>query len=523
MNQPKKIIIGTRGSQLALWQAHFTQKNLQDLGFDVELKIIKTRGDIITLSFDKIEGKGFFTKEIEESLLSNEIDLAVHSYKDLPTESPEGLLLAANSYREDAADWLLINPNSVDKTKELSLKLGAQVGTSSPRRKAQLLALRPDLQLVDIRGNVATRLSKAQTEFDAVVLAAAGLRRLGLPLDAYHLEKLVPQRSVPAPAQGVLAYQIRSNDTYMEQVVAQLHHQTVADCVWIERNILQKLGGGCQQPIGVYCEKDAEQQYHVWASRSRAWNEFPNRVYLKGNNKAELATQASNLLLNGEQKTVFVSRAITTDSYLSKALAAKGHSVVAMSLVNFTPVVFNHIPTTNWVFFSSRNGAYFFFSQNPTLSPNTKIAALGGGTAQTIREMGYAVDFIGHHTDTDAVARQFLEIAAVTAPNVPSVLFPQAEKSLQNVQKSLENKVIAHNLVVYKNEASTDFTLPNCEILIFTSPLNVQAYCARYPILSTQKIIAIGKTTAAELEKQHYNWYVIPHSTDELGLADICY
>ncbi len=523
MNQPKKIIIGTRGSQLALWQAHFTQKNLQDLGFEVELKIIKTKGDIVTLSFDKIEGKGFFTKEIEEALLANEIDLAVHSYKDLPTESPEGLLLAANSYREDPADWLLINPNAVDKTKELSLKLGARVGTSSPRRKAQLLALRPDLQLVDIRGNVATRLAKAQTELDAVVLAAAGLRRLNLPLDQYHLEKLSPQYSIPAPAQGVLAYQIRSNDTYMQQVAAKLHHQTVADCLWIERTILQQLGGGCQQPIGVYCEQDAQQNYHVWASRSTAWNEFPNRIYIKGTDKVELANQATELLLNPERKTVFISRKLNPDSYMYKALVAKRHIFASGSLVEFSPVPFDNLPITDWVFFSSRNAAYYFFSQNPTLSPNAKIAALGGGTAQAIREMGYAVDFIGHHTDTEAVAQQFLAAANNNNTTTVSVLFPQAAQSLQNVQKSLENKIIAHNVVVYDNKITGNFILPACEIVIFTSPLNVQAYCQKYPLLRTQKLVAIGKTTGKALEKFGYNWYIMPHSTDELGLADVCY
>jgi uroporphyrinogen-III synthase len=173
------------------------------------------------------------------------------------------------------------------------------------------------------------------------------------------------------------------------------------------------------------------------------------------------------------------------------------------------------------VFFSSRNAAYYFFSQNPTLSPHTKIAALGGGTAQAIREMGYAVDFIGHHTDTEAVAQQFL--AAANTTTTLSVLFPQAAQSLQNVQKSLENKIIAHNVVVYDNKITGNFILPACEIVIFTSTLNVQAYCQKYPLLRTQKLVAIGKTTGKALEKFGYDWYITPHSTDELGLADVCY
>src|SRR5690606_21809976 len=157
----KTIIIGSRGSDLALWQANFVKGQLEELGCEVEIKIIKTKGDRIQdLSFDKIEGKGFFTKELEACLLSNEIDLAVHSLKDLETTSPVGLQIAAVSERESPNDVLLIKPESVDKSSTLSLKKGAIVATSSARRKAWLMELRPDLSIVDMRGNVPTRIGK---------------------------------------------------------------------------------------------------------------------------------------------------------------------------------------------------------------------------------------------------------------------------------------------------------------------------------------------------------------------------
>lgn len=155
------LIIGTRGSELALWQARFVQSLLKDIGLDSELKIIKTQGDRIQhLSFDKLEGKGFFTKEIEEALLNGETDLAVHSHKDLPTEQPAGLIIAAVSGREDPSERLLIRKEAVDNRKKFSLRKQARVGTSAARRKSQLLAFRPDLILEDLRGNVPTRVQK---------------------------------------------------------------------------------------------------------------------------------------------------------------------------------------------------------------------------------------------------------------------------------------------------------------------------------------------------------------------------
>ena len=167
----RKIIIGSRGSDLALWQAHFTEGELQKLVHEVEIKIIKTQGDKIQhLSFDKLEGKGFFTKELEDALLRGDIDLAVHSMKDLPTTAPEGLVTTAVSYRADPADWLVINKTALEEGQLFQLKNNATVGTSSARRKAQMRDFRPDVVLKDIRGNVPTRLNKLrQGDFDAIL------------------------------------------------------------------------------------------------------------------------------------------------------------------------------------------------------------------------------------------------------------------------------------------------------------------------------------------------------------------
>ena len=251
------IKIGTRGSDLALWQANFVKSELEKLGCDVELKIIKTQGDKIQhLSFDKLEGKGFFTKEIEEALLDKTVDLAVHSHKDLETNQPDGLEIVAVSDRENPSDILLIQKDAYDPSKQLALKKGAIVGTSSARRKALLNAFRSDIEIKDLRGNVPTRIDKLrQQDYDAIVLANAGVSRLKIDLSEFHVEILKPQDFIPAPAQGVLGLQIRSNDEQTRKYVAKMNNAQVKSIINIERGVLNKLNGGCQLPLGVYAEK----------------------------------------------------------------------------------------------------------------------------------------------------------------------------------------------------------------------------------------------------------------------------
>ncbi|MEM1325732.1 MAG: hydroxymethylbilane synthase [Bacteroidota bacterium] len=286
----KIVRIGTRGSKLALWQAYFVQHQLQQIGVQSELEIIKTKGDKIQhLSFDKIEGKGFFTKEIEDQLLQGNIDLAVHSMKDLPTTMPEGLVISAVSYRENPADWLIIRKETVADDQLLKLKPNAIVGTSSARRKAQLLDFRADIELKDIRGNVPTRLRKLdEGQFDAIMLAAAGITRLEIDVDAYHIIKFDPREFVPAPAQGVLAYQVNESDVDIRRMLMKLHDRDVAQAVKIERKVLQLFDGGCHMPLGVYCRVDQMGNYHVWAAKADEWNAPLQHVQLSMSTSADL-------------------------------------------------------------------------------------------------------------------------------------------------------------------------------------------------------------------------------------------
>lgn len=238
------LVIGSRGSALALWQANWVKERLAGLGFASRLEIIKTTGDRITqVPLPEVGGKGLFTKEIEEALLDGAIDLAVHSLKDLPTALPAGLTLAAVPERADARDAVVGRPLG-------ELPSGARVGTSSLRRAAQLRRMRPDLAVESIRGNVDTRLRKLdEGRYDAILLASAGLHRLGW--ESRIAEWLPPEVMCPAVGQGALAVETRETGRGFE-VCQALNHAATRACVDAERTLLASLGGGCQVPIGAH-------------------------------------------------------------------------------------------------------------------------------------------------------------------------------------------------------------------------------------------------------------------------------
>ncbi len=258
----QKLIIGTRGSELARAQTAMMAAHIaQHTQLPIETRIIKTRGDVIQdVPLHQVDGKGFFTKEIEEALLAEEIDIAVHSMKDLPTECPAALQVAAIPEREQPNDLLLVR-NNLDTAETLrwGLPHGAVVGTSSKRRALQIQRFRPDIQIAELRGNVPTRIKKLlSSTYDAIVLAASGYRRLKLIPEGYHTYLLGLDEMLPAPGQGALAIQIRANDDMVAEVLEKLHDSATALAVEAERAVLEGLGGGCGMPLGVYAQPSAK-------------------------------------------------------------------------------------------------------------------------------------------------------------------------------------------------------------------------------------------------------------------------
>ena len=517
----RKLIIGTRGSDLALWQANFVKDRLAENNIEAELKIIKTQGDrILNLSFDKLEGKGFFTKELEEELLAGTIDLAVHSHKDLPTENPPGLVIAAVSEREDPADILLILKDCVDVRQKLSVKFGGIVGTSSNRRKAQLLAMRPDLEIQDLRGNVPSRINKLRDEaYDAIMLAKAGVVRLGLDLSEFHVEELAATELIPAPAQGVLAIQIREVDTELMAALQVLHHADVEQELAVERSLLKLFGGGCHLPLGCYCRK-YDDTYQVFVSKADEGDEFPDRLFLESESIDGLAERIIPYFDKGRQffKKVFISRDLSEHSYFRRAIEKLDIEVEARSLIRTVPVITKLDPyilrNIDWIFFTSKNAVEYFFELKPAFPKKVKFGVMGRGSEETLRRNGHFADYTGDDIDTEDVANDFAAIA-----NGQTILFPCAENSLRSIQQGLSAETKIIDLPVYETVLHDDVEGSTADVLVFTSPSNVEAYFTGNLLEPYQKVVAIGRSTGKRFDEMGVK-YVLPYSPDEIGLAE---
>ena len=286
--------IGARGSALAQWQANWVAGRLNSAGIETGQVIIHTHGDqVLDRPLRDLGVQGVFTKEIENALMDNRIDIAVHSYKDMPLVQPDGLAIIAVSPREDPSDMLVINRSAYDVTAPyFPLREGSIVGTSAVRRATQLQAYRPDLQSRDLRGNVQTRLRRLQDgEYSAIFLATAGVNRLDLKLDDFETAKLNSSFFVPSPAQGILAIEMRIDDPRAAIVRTLVNDETASQAVAFEREILRFFGGGCSQPLGVYARLE-ESQWHA----SLFWgNGRPGPIWLE--RQAETLEQLRETIL----------------------------------------------------------------------------------------------------------------------------------------------------------------------------------------------------------------------------------
>jgi hydroxymethylbilane synthase len=267
------IRIATRGSQLALWQANWVRSQLEAQGLTCELVRIETQGDREQVPFSKMQGQGFFTKAVQTAVLENRADVAVHCLKDLPSAITSGLMIAAIPEREDARDVLIANPESLveflDNSGKFGLKPGTIIGTSAVRRRAQVQAIDPNLELRELRGNVPTRIEKLRRgEYGAIILAAAGLNRLGLNLSDLYTRTLEPHEFVPAPGQGALALECRSEDANVIHALSNLNSKHARDTINVERGLMAKLDGGCQLALGAYATLEQNNwRLQVWYER----------------------------------------------------------------------------------------------------------------------------------------------------------------------------------------------------------------------------------------------------------------
>jgi hydroxymethylbilane synthase len=452
--------------------------------------------------------------------MNGTIDIAVHSHKDLPTTNPPGLIIAAVPEREDPAELLLILKDCVDVSHKLSLKKGAMVGTSSNRRKAQLLALRPDLNIEDLRGNVPTRVQKLRDEdYDAIVLARAGVNRLGLDLSEFHVEVIDPTEIVPAPAQGALAIQIRENDTELFNELQKINDAATVEEIAVERKVLNLFEGGCHMPLGCFCRKE-DGEFEVWTSKAETDEDFPDRLFLRAASTEGLAEQIVAKYAKDRKMPakVFISREVGENSYFRKALEKQNIEIDGRSLIRTFPIVNVlddfFLKNADWIFFSSRNGVEYFFKLNPVLPKKVKFGVVGRGSEDSLRKFGHLADFVGEGGEIEEVAQDF----AATADG-QTVVFPRAQDSLLTMQKFLtpETKVI--DLPIYETVMEENVDGSSAEVLIFTSPSNVDAYFVENLLEPEQKVIAIGNSTGKKFDEMGVK-YALPYSPDEIGLAE---
>lgn len=491
------------------------------MGCEVELKIISTEGDRSqqwNTSFDKLEGKGFFTKEIEECLLKKEIDLAVHSHKDLPTDNPEGLIIAGVSDREDPSELLLIRPEAVDEKQRFSLKQNALLGTSSSRRKAQFLAFREDVALKDLRGNVPTRVKKLREgQYDAIMIAAAGVERLGLDLNGLRIEKLDPREFTPAPAQGVLAWQIRENDTELEKLIEKINNLEVQTRIGVERRVLNLFEGGCHMPLGAYCISDTDADdkpvFKVWVSKADDWDKQPVQLYFEAAFAHDLPEKIVEKIHSIKAQKVFVTKTFRDKDYLPKALGRLGFTIEAKSLIEFKEVKIETMPAGEWVFFSSKHAVKFFFKQKPAMG-KVKFGCISKQTAAELRQFGHRADFIGQSTDTKLIGKQFSAVAGNA-----KVVFPIAKESMLSVQQQLTKKENAINLPVYQTIKHPVLIATDTNIVVFTSPSNVEAFFEKNKWQAHYKAVAMGDATEKALLRKGVKNCAKPASFDDLGLV----
>ncbi len=317
----QRIVIGSRGSELALWQAHWVQAELKKRfsDIDVEIQIIKTKGDkVLDSPLSKIGDKGLFTREIESALLAREIDVAVHSLKDLPTSLPEGLVLGAICEREDVRDVFIPHPQNATRTL-FDQPQGSKIATGSLRRKCQILSYRPDFEIIDIRGNLNTRMKKLEeSDWAGMMLACAGVVRLGWKGKIGEI--IDAAKVLPAVGQGALGIEIRLGDERVATIVQALHHDATARGAMAERALLRKLEGGCQVPIGTFARIENEQGKDV-LKMDAIVGSLDGKNVVRGSHygnprSAEVVGYqlAETLLHNGADRILEVIRATSTES-----------------------------------------------------------------------------------------------------------------------------------------------------------------------------------------------------------------
>jgi hydroxymethylbilane synthase len=539
------LTIGSRGSDLALYQANLIKKLLSNPGIEIDIKIIKTTGDKIdTLSFDKMEGKNFFTKELEEALLAGKIDLAVHSLKDLSTTFPEGLKVAAYCNPEDPSELLLIRPEKLDEHRELFLKPGSSIGTSSVRRQAQIAYHRPDLKIMPLRGNVPTRVKKLmEKEYDAILLARAGVERLRL--ETGNLKAIVLNRHsfIPAPGQGILAIETRENDPTVESIVSRLNDIKAESTAKLERGLLARFQGGCQLPLAVTSDqRDGRfflkaflgiQKGGIWDRPVQYSGDDANIELLIDKAFDSLNAQTGSVQAVAKKKILITRHEEDGSKYFEQL--KDDADIIYYPVFQIVPIDYegriadeiSSLEQYDWIIFTSRNTVKIFADylreSRSQIGGKTKIAAIGRKTAEYLISLGYSVAFVPEEESSQGLIR---ELPSAIGQKDLRILLPQGEEAPDILDKELSR--LGYNikrLNIYKTIAAKPDDLPSInsnmiDFFIFTSPLSVQFFQdLRHSIRPNSWVAAIGIPTAEALKGNYRAADYIPPKADLNDIA----
>jgi len=538
-------IIGTRGSQLALRQAEEIKKQMISLGAQIEIEIIRTQGDRVTdLGFDKLEGKGFFTKELEDALLDGRVDLAVHSLKDLPTELTPGLKVAAFCSPEDASEAVLIRPEAFDRYRFMQVKPEVCIGTGSVRREAQIKYFRPDLEVKPLRGNINTRIRKLlDGEYDAIMIAKAGLDRL-MP-DIEDLVKVVLDRSefLPAPGQGILAIEIKSDNENLQAFLERLNNDDAEKKARLERGVLARFHGGCHLPLAVHSEqtktgyalqaflgikdKDGWQLPALFEGSHHNIEVLVDMAYRELTEMTAPESEAANL-------KVLITRAKDEAAEFFKGRLGQVEPIyypVFRIVPKYDKSRVGHIAAGlnkyDWIIFTSKNAVQIFLDiladRRVEISSRTKIAAVGQRTARLLKARDLEVRFV----PTKESAEGLLNELPSLMKKGERVLLPQGEEAPITLHDGLAAKGLkVERLELYKTVAAPAEALPaiNCSEIgafIFTSPLSVKYFNELgHEIPSKAWVATLGNPTATALGEYYRKPDYIPGKADLYDITD---
>ena len=557
------IKIGTRGSQLALYQANVVKEELEQKFPEIRFQIvvIKTKGDkILDVPLSKIGDKGLFTKELEIAMFEHEIDMAVHSLKDLPTRFPEGVVLGAVLRRGEVRDALI----SSTKRKLSDLTTDDVIATSSLRRKAQLLRINKEFNIVEIRGNVNTRIRKMEEGYCTVmVMAGAGLQRLGM--DQYISELIEPELVIPACSQGAIAIEIRENDPETAKIVGAINHRKTMLATDAERAFLRTLEGGCQIPVGSYsrivgerfeingfissingeefltkrAEGPISEAVEISETLALELLDMGGREILKAIRLDDPFAPGKDLPLKG--KVLISTRVPEAGDNMPDLLAAKGATLLSLPMLTITPAVLSpeeclkitQLKNYDWLFFTSRNGVVHFFRQlidltgSSELPAGLQVAVVGQKTAWELEYYGYKPAFVSQLHGSADMAREFCGQYQPVGRRILLALGNLADDTLANhlAQDNHTDRIDVYDTFPPEKVDSRimqQISEGSYDLILFTSPSTFKHFStlADQTTLQDMKIASIGTTTSKTIREAGIEPMLTAQMSSAEGLTD---